>query len=111
MRNYINSVANVVGVAKAVKNASKPKRASYRQGVAWIALNDDPGSIEKYQLDTLSGLISVLLLADLFGKDSEAVARDVIAYRKKHADEKENQEVCHCGHMGHHRYTNDCVPF
>ncbi len=60
------------------------KRASYRYGVSWIALNDDPGSIDAYQLDTVFNMISVCLLADLFGKDAEDVAKDVIAYRRKH---------------------------
>lgn len=111
MRNYINSVANVVGVAKAVKDAAKPKRASYRAGIAWIALNDDPGSIEAFQLDTLSGLISVCLLADLFGVDSERVARDVIKYRERVREAKGEAKPCHCGRTERHNYTNHCVPF
>lgn len=60
------------------------KRASYREGIAWIAMNDDPDSSDAYDLEQLSGLISVLLLADLFGVDPEKVAKDVIKHRRKH---------------------------
>lgn len=59
---------------------SKRKRASYREGVAWIALNDEP---EEMDQESVKGYISVLLLADLFGKEPEDVAVDVLSYRKK----------------------------
>jgi hypothetical protein len=55
-------------------------RASYRFGVEWIALNDDPAD---NGLENVTGLISVCLLADLFGKSAEAVAHDVRRYRAK----------------------------
>lgn len=54
------------------------KRASYRAGVEWIACNDDIDLGE----DT-GYIISILLLADLFGKTPEQVAAAVIRYRKK----------------------------
>ncbi len=57
-----------------------PKRASYRDGVRWIAQNDEPGGQDVY---TVAELVSVLLLADLFGKDPEAVAKAVVACRKR----------------------------
>jgi hypothetical protein len=56
-------------------------RASYRVGVAWIAHNDEPGDHEQ---ERISGYISTLLLADLFGKDADDVARDIVRYRVKH---------------------------
>ena len=55
----------------------------YRYGVRWIAVNDEPGDFEP---DRISGYISTLLLADLFGKDPEEVAADVVTCRKKEAD-------------------------
>jgi len=55
------------------------KRASYREGVAWIAMNDEPGATT----EETAGLISVALLADLFGATSERVAKDVMRYRDK----------------------------
>lgn len=65
------------------RQADRPKRASYREGVAWIALNDDPASSDALNAEELQGLISVALLADLFGKDQLEVAKAVVAYRKK----------------------------
>ena len=56
------------------------KRASYRMGVRWIALNDEPTETE---MEWVQGFISVCLLADLFGKSTAEVARDVLRYREK----------------------------
>ncbi len=56
------------------------KRASYREGVAWIGHNDEP---DENDPEIVQGLISVLLLADLFGVEPEKVAKDVLAFRKK----------------------------
>lgn len=56
------------------------KRASYRQGVAWIAENDEPA---EPRIDEICLLISVNLLADLFDKDPMDVARDVLKYRDR----------------------------
>jgi hypothetical protein len=58
-------------------------RASYRHGVSWIALNDEP----ILDADQITGLISIGLLADLFGKDPETVAADVIRYRIRYAEQ------------------------
>jgi len=52
--------------------------ASYRKGIEWIALNDEDASTD---LSVVSGLISVLLLADLFDRPVEGVARDVLDAR------------------------------
>jgi hypothetical protein len=54
-------------------------RQGYRFGVSWIGLNDEP---ETMNPEEIAGMISVLLLADLFGKEPEAVAKDVVRYRK-----------------------------
>lgn len=59
------------------------KRASYRVGVSWIALNDEPDCDE---IDFVASMISTMLLADLFGKTYEAVAADIIRYRKKESN-------------------------
>ena len=58
------------------------KRASYREGVAWIAENDEPAEMDH---DTVAGLISVCLLADLFGKEATEVAAAIIRLREKAA--------------------------
>lgn len=59
---------------------TRTKRASYREGVAWIALNDEPGDDNP---DSVSSYISTALLADLFGKTTEQVARDICRYRDR----------------------------
>ena len=56
------------------------KRASYRQGVAWIAEEDEPSVTDSEQV---ADMISVSLLADLFAKDAEKVAADVVRFRVK----------------------------
>ena len=56
------------------------KRASYRYGIAWIAVNDEPSETE---LDFVKFQISVVLLADLFGLEPERVAKDVLKHRAK----------------------------
>lgn len=58
------------------------KRASYRSGVAWIAMNDDSGSPDATDETVVAGYISTCLLADLFGVTQERVARDVVRYRR-----------------------------
>lgn len=55
------------------------RRASYRFGVQWIALNDNPGENEP---EEMNGYVSVALLADLFGIHPERVVKDVLAYRQ-----------------------------
>jgi len=55
------------------------KRASYREATRWIALNDSPGDSD----DDVESLITVLLVADIFGVSTERVARDVLRVRRK----------------------------
>ncbi len=57
------------------------KRPSYRGSVEFIALNDDPSCTD---LDDVRGSLTVGLLADQYGKETEDVAKDVIAFREKH---------------------------
>jgi hypothetical protein len=58
------------------------KRASYREGVNWIAFEDEPGDRD---VEAIAGYISTCLLADLFGKDRNDVARDILRAREKDA--------------------------
>lgn len=55
-------------------------RASYRKGVEWIALNDEP---EDFDPESISEYISTSLLAFLFGKDEIEVGRAIVRYREK----------------------------
>jgi hypothetical protein len=54
------------------------KRASYREAVEWIAGNDEPSNPD------VEELLSVALIADIFGTTPERVARDVLRFRAKH---------------------------
>jgi len=57
------------------------KRASYREGIEIIALNDEPLETD---VTVIAEQISVMLLGDLFGKDYLKVAQDVLKFRRKH---------------------------
>lgn len=57
------------------------KRASYREAVATIALNDEP---EILYPEEMMGMASVLVVAAIFDVEREKVAADVIRYREKH---------------------------
>lgn len=59
------------------------KRASYREAVAWIALNDETCGPEAQDPKEVETLISVALVADIFGVDVQKVAADVVRYRQK----------------------------
>jgi hypothetical protein len=54
------------------------RRASYREGVSWIAMNDEPIDTD---VESIAGYISTLLLADLFGKSPDDVAADIKKHR------------------------------
>ena len=56
------------------------KRASYREGVEYIALNDDPDTTDP---EVVMGMISVGLLSALFGVTHDRVASDVVRFREK----------------------------
>lgn len=58
-------------------------RASYRKAVAWIAYNDSAAEEGNLDPEVVSELVSVALVADLFGKEDRKVAEAVVRYRKK----------------------------
>lgn len=70
-------------VARRVAEKRSGKRASYRFGVAWVALNDSAGDPDALDPDVVSNLVSVALLADLFDVDQTRVGRDVVSYRAR----------------------------
>lgn len=55
-------------------------RASYRKAVEWIAAEDEP---EDLNAEEITGYITVHLVADIFGKEPEAVARAIVRKRKQ----------------------------
>lgn len=58
---------------------SRMKRASYREGIEIIALNDEPAELDA---EFMTGMATVLLLAELFGVTQERVAKDVVRFRE-----------------------------
>lgn len=60
--------------------------ASYAQAVQWIALNDSPadtptGMEAEAAFDSVRNLLSVCLVADVWGIDQQQVAIDVLKAR------------------------------
>lgn len=58
------------------------KRASYKEAIAWIAMNDGPGDSWAMDVEQMKGQTSVVLIADLFGKPAREVAEKVVEYRR-----------------------------
>lgn len=48
--------------------------------IEWIALNDSAG--DGLTEEEISGLISVVLIADLFDKDPREIARKIVKFRE-----------------------------
>lgn len=65
------------------------KRASYREAVAWVALNDPGGDSDALDTDVVSGLITVCLVADVFDVDPIKVGKDVVSFRKTRPEWRE----------------------
>jgi len=59
----------------------KSRSKKYQKGIELIALNDETASTE---IDLISGLFSVALLADIFSIKLEDVAKDVLKYRERY---------------------------
>ena len=55
---------------------------NYDMAIEWIALNDEPTIMDCSQMEDL---ISVLLVADLFGRTPKSVANHVISFRSDEA--------------------------
>lgn len=56
--------------------------ARLRDAIEWIALNDSPGDPDANDVEAVSGLVSVLMVADLWKKTPEQIARRVIGLRQ-----------------------------
>ncbi|MBY0561501.1 hypothetical protein [Hyphomicrobium sp.] len=57
--------------------------ASYSQAISWIAENDEDAETDP---EVIASLISVMMVADLWDKEPETVARDVLKKRADNAD-------------------------
>jgi hypothetical protein len=63
------------------------KRPAYRRAIEWVAFNDGAGDPDALDPEVVSGLTTVVLLADLFEVEAEKVGRDVVRFRKAHVNE------------------------
>ncbi len=59
------------------------KRASYKEAIAWVALNDSGGDDDALIPEEVKHLITAALVADIFGVDQSKVGEDIVKYRKK----------------------------
>jgi hypothetical protein len=77
-------VKRAVADSPSIQTDAKPKRmkrASYREAIQWIAVNDEAG-VEKTEAEC-GELVSSVLVADLFDVTLERVGRDVYKAREK----------------------------
>ena len=68
----------------AVRKKTTRTSRFYRDGVVWIALNDDATELSA---ETVADQLTVVLLADVFGYDPADVAADVMECRLLYNDE------------------------
>lgn len=55
------------------------KRASYRDGVDFIAMNDEPHDLD---VEQIASYTTVVLMAQLFGTTEEKIAADILRIRR-----------------------------
>lgn len=60
----------------------KSRSKKYKFAIEWIAINDDPTVVQ------IADLISVTLIADMFGFDPQDVTKDVLNLRQKLEDKR-----------------------
>lgn len=57
------------------------KRASYREAIDWVAQMDSAGDDDALDPEVVGNLITAILVADIFGVESERVGKDVVRRR------------------------------
>jgi hypothetical protein len=62
-----------------VGEMKKKPKTKYQRAIEWIAINDEPGWDD---FTMVIEMISVVLIADVFMKNTTTVANDIIKYRK-----------------------------
>lgn len=60
--------------------------SAYRNGVEWIALNDEPRQMDPVKVGQF---ITSVMLAAICGKEPAQVGQDVVAYRKDLTESKD----------------------
>ncbi len=60
------------------------KRASYREAIAWIAVNDSAGDLDANNPNEVQHYVSAALISDIFKVDQLKVGQDIVVYRRQH---------------------------
>jgi len=60
------------------------QRPSLQRAVEWVALNDNDGAFERLDVEEVSGYISTLLIADMWGVEPRFVAEQIVKARVAH---------------------------
>jgi hypothetical protein len=74
-------------VAHIGSDAVPKKTCKYEYAIVWIACNDDNAETD---LDVIKEQITVLMVADMFDRDPDEVAVDVLNSRRKAFDHPGN---------------------
>lgn len=64
------------------------KRASYGDAIDFIALNDSAGDYSAFSHYDVSGLVTVILISEIFQVSRDKVATDVIRARMEYLKER-----------------------
>lgn len=59
------------------------KRASYRDAIEWVALNDSAGDSDALDPEVAGALVSAVLVSDIFDVPSYKVGADIVHIRRK----------------------------
>lgn len=59
------------------------KRASYKEAIAWVAMNDETADMNP---ESVKFFITSLLIADIFDVEEDKVGKDIVRFRKKNMD-------------------------
>lgn len=69
------------------------KSANYLHAVNWIAKNDGAGDDDALVVDYVSEMVTVALVADIFGVTEAYVATDVVRARVRSANEPTDEKL------------------
>jgi hypothetical protein len=67
---------------RTVSEGAAMKRASYREAIEWVALNDSAGVADARQPEIVQDLVSAVLVADIFDVPQSRVGRDIVRCRE-----------------------------
>lgn len=60
------------------------KRASYREAIEYIAMNDSLGDFDAFDWVSVQNLVTARLVAEIFKVEPEKVGKDIVKVRDKY---------------------------